>query len=171
VLLRRPRAEDIEDWMGLYLDQELCRYTGGAVPRQAAWSKVLAVAGAWDLLGFGPFSIVEIATGRWAGCAGPWRPPEWPGNELGWRLARWAQGKGYATEGARLALDWAFETLGWARAIHCIHPDNHASIRVAERLGSTLDGPVTLPGPPANEPLCCWSQSVADWGLRRRVAS
>jgi RimJ/RimL family protein N-acetyltransferase len=101
VLLRRPGAEDIEAWTDLYLDPELCRYTGGTLSRQAAWSKALAVAGSWDLLGLVPFSIVEIATGRWAGCVGPWCPPDWPGNELGWRLARWAQGKGYATEGAR----------------------------------------------------------------------
>ena len=155
--------------MGLYLDPELCRYTGGVLPHQAAWAKVLAVAGAWDLFqASGPSSMVEIESGRWAGCAGPWRPPEWPGNELGWRLARWARGKGYATEGARLALDWAFETLGWERAIHCIHPDNQASIRVAQQLGSTLEGPVELPGPVADQNLCCWSQSVADWRARQR---
>jgi RimJ/RimL family protein N-acetyltransferase len=77
--------------------------------------------------------------------------------------------QGYATQSARLALGWVFESLGWERAIHCIHPDNHASIRVAERLGSTLEGPIRLPGPLADEPLCCWSQSVSDWRARNRI--
>jgi RimJ/RimL family protein N-acetyltransferase len=170
LLLRRPRRADMEAWSDILVDAELCRYTGGAAPRITAWSRVLAAAGSWDLLGFGLFSIVELSTGRWAGCIGPWCPPGWPGNEVGWRLAPWAQGKGYASEAAELTLEWVFGSLGWDRVIHCIHPDNAASIRLAERIGASLAGPVALPAPLEQEGLLCWSQSADQWRARRRSA-
>jgi RimJ/RimL family protein N-acetyltransferase len=49
-------------------------------------------------------------------------------------------GKGYATEAARRALRYAFEELGREHVISLIRPDNHPSIRVAERLGERLEG-------------------------------
>src|SRR3546814_17538372 len=68
----------------------------------------------------------------------------WPGNEVGWTFHRDAWGKGYATEAATAAMDYAFDTLGWDRVIHCIDPDNLASQRVALRLGSQNQGPGKL---------------------------
>ncbi len=44
-------------------------------------------------------------------------------------------GKGYATEGRRLLLRYAFDTLGLHHVIVGIHADNHASLRVAEKVG------------------------------------
>ena len=57
---------------------------------------------------------------------------------------RW--GKGYAFEAAAASLDHAFRTLEWPRAISVIDPDNHRSIRVAERLGERRDREVELDG-------------------------
>ncbi len=48
-------------------------------------------------------------------------------------------GEGLATEAARLAAAWVWETLEVDRLIHLIRPDNHASIRVAEKLGAAFD--------------------------------
>ena len=69
-------------------------------------------------------------------------PEGWPGFELAWTLARRWWGNGYATEGARAALDYAFTALGKDRVISLIHPENRASIRVAERIGERLQGSV-----------------------------
>lgn len=73
-------------------------------------------------------------------------PPGWPGFELGWVLAREHWGKGYAIEGARACLDYAFGPLGRDRVISLIRPANERSIRVAERLGERLAGEVDLLG-------------------------
>ena len=53
-------------------------------------------------------------------------------------------GNGYATEGARAALAYAFNTLEKDRVISLIHPENRASIRVAERIGEALQGRVEV---------------------------
>jgi RimJ/RimL family protein N-acetyltransferase len=55
--------------------------------------------------------------------------------ELVWMLNRSSWGKGYALEGASAAVRFAFEKLGLACLSAVIHPENHRSIKLAERLG------------------------------------
>jgi RimJ/RimL family protein N-acetyltransferase len=62
-------------------------------------------------------------------------PAGWPGFELGWTLGRESWGKGFATEGAQRALEYAFTEMNRDHVISLIAPDNVASIPVAERLG------------------------------------
>lgn len=72
----------------------------------------MQVAGSWSLLGFGMFSVLERDTGRWVGRVGPLHPDGWPGDEVGWGIARGAWGRGYATEAAAAAMEWSFDILG-----------------------------------------------------------
>ena len=138
LLLRRPSADDLGPWTSFLADPITTRYIGGILPPAGAWRNLCLFAGAWDIQGFSNFSIIEKATGRWIGRAGPWMPPDWHGAEIGWALARDAQGKGYATEAAARCLSWVFDDLGWITAVHVIHRENIASIAVALRLGSTF---------------------------------
>jgi RimJ/RimL family protein N-acetyltransferase len=104
------------------------------------------------------------------GRLGPWMPEGWPGPEVGYGIVRSRWGRGYATEGAAAAVDWAFEVLGWAEVIHCIDPANAASIRVAERLGARRRGPGRLPEPMEAVPIEIWGQTRAEWRARRGAA-
>ena len=147
------------------------RFLGGVVARDAAWRVMSTLTGAWPLLGFSMFSVIERSSGRWIGRIGPWRPGGkeggWPGNEIGWGLVAKAQGKGYATEGASAAMDWAFDTLGWDRVIHCIDERNTASIRLADRLGSRLQRTgVTLPSPFDTVVIDIYGQTRDEWRSR-----
>ena len=83
-------------------------------------------------------------------------------------LAREAWGKGYATEGAAAAIDWAFDTLGWSEVIHCIAPDNVASQAVAQRLGSRQLRSTNLPAPFEAMQVDVWGQSREEWHARRK---
>ena len=107
------------------------------------------------------------------GRVGPLHPDGWPGDEIGWTLAREAWGKGYATEAATAAIDWTFANLGWVRIIHCIAPANTASQAVAKRLGSILQGPGHMPAPRDQDPIEIWGQTRKQWFLRHaaRTAS
>jgi [ribosomal protein S5]-alanine N-acetyltransferase len=59
--------------------------------------------------------------------------------EVGYTLARHAQGRGIATEAARACMDYAFTTLGEERVISLIRPENLPSRRVAERNGMAVE--------------------------------
>lgn len=167
LLLRVPAIEDFDRYADMLGDEENARYIGGKLARAAAWRRFLQMPGAWVVQGFAMFSVVEKASGRYLGQAGPWRPDGWPGNEIGWTFHRDCWGQGYATEAARAALDWAFEHLGWDDVVHCIDPDNVPSQRVAARLGSRNRGRGRMPAPYEDHPTDIWGQSRAEWQRMR----
>ncbi len=68
--------------------------------------------------------------------------------ELGYRLHPDCWNQGLATEAARAVRDYAFDVLKLERVISLIHPDNHASRRVAEKNGMTLEKRTTFRGFP-----------------------
>ncbi len=168
LILRPPLAEDFEPWASCMADETVTRHLSGVQPRSVAWRGIATMAGAWSLFGFSMFSVVEKSTGRWIGRLGPWKPDGWPGTEVGWGLAREAWGKGYATEGATAAIDWAFDTLGWTSVIHCIDPGNAPSQAVARRLGSHNQGPGVLPPPLQDATIEIWGQTREAWRARPR---
>src|SRR5262249_22713818 len=57
--------------------------------------------------------------------------------EIGWRLAAACWGQGFATEGARAALAFGFQTLALAEIVSFTVPANLRSRRVMEKLGMT----------------------------------
>ena len=61
-------------------------------------------------------------------------PPHVSGH-VGYSVVPWKQRHGYATEGARAALDFAFREVSIQRVVSLIRIDNTASERVARRLG------------------------------------
>ena len=59
---------------------------------------------------------------------------------IGWMLRKEFQHRGYATEGARECLDFAFRRRNAGRVIADIRPENESSLRVAARLGMLRAG-------------------------------
>lgn len=167
LILRAPAKEDFEAWADFCADEEAARFIGGRQDRIGAWRIMSVMAGAWTVRGFSMFSVIEKSTGRWVGRLGPWQPEGWPGTEVGWGIVRDAWGKGYATEGAAAAIDWAFDALGWDEVIHTIEPANVNSQKVAQRLGSRILRQAVLPAP-MNVAVDCWGQSRDEWLARRR---
>ncbi|MGY0652415.1 GNAT family N-acetyltransferase [Luteimonas sp. A537] len=168
LVLRVPRFEDFDRFAELIGDEQAARHIGGHAPRAAAWRRFLQQPGAWMLQGFGMFSIIDRDSGVWLGQAGPWKPEGWPGNEIGYSFHPDAWGRGYATEAATAAIDWALANLGWNDFIHCIASENLASQQVAKRLGSTLKGPGRLPAPHEDAAVEVWGQTRDEWQARPR---
>lgn len=145
--LRMWREDDFPAYAEMCADPEVMRYLGGkTLNTLEAWRHLAFIVGHWHLRGYGHWAVEEKASGRLIGRLGFLNPEGWPGFEIGWTLARESWGKGYATEGARRALEYAFGELGRGHVISLIHPENRASVRVAERLGERLEGETELMG-------------------------
>ena len=105
------------------------------------WARLLTLVGHWTLLGFGYWAVEEKASGRYIGEIGLSDfkreiEPSFAGTpEIGWVLSPETHGKGYATEGARAAIEWGERNLPSTRTVCIIAPENAPSIRVAEKLG------------------------------------
>jgi RimJ/RimL family protein N-acetyltransferase len=163
LLLRPPRLEDFDSWAQFMDDEIASRFVGGRQPRATAWRAFMTMCGCWHMTGIAMFSVFEKSTGQWVGRLGPWSPEGWPAPEIGWGILRAHWGKGYASEGAAAAMDYAFDVLGWDDVIHCIHVDNAASQGVAKKLGSRNLRRVMMPAPYEGETVDAWGQSRAEW--------
>lgn len=162
LILRPPECHDFDAWATAMGDAAVSRFIGGPLSRGQAWRSLCVMAGSWTLYGYGNFSVLEKATGRWVGRAGPWHPDPWPGPEVGWVFSKEVWGRGYATEAARAVVDWVVTDLGWSRMVHVIHPDNVASMAVARRLGSVeiADAEVSMFDDPKPR---IFGRSLRDW--------
>ncbi|GGH37091.1 Protein N-acetyltransferase, RimJ/RimL family [Cribrihabitans marinus] len=137
--LRAPEAGDFPVFAAFFAS-ERSGFVGGPVPAEQSWRYLAAELGHWQLRGFGRWSVVETATGKLAGLIGLWFPQGWPEPEIGWDLFDGFEGKGYATEAALAAREYAYDTLGWTTAISLVAPENAASRNVARRMGARADG-------------------------------
>jgi RimJ/RimL family protein N-acetyltransferase len=148
LLLRPPEARDVQTMLEIHQDPEVVRYIGTGIPGDiaVAWRNVAIMIGHWHMLGFGPWTITGRENGEILGRVGMWDAAGGPGVELGWMLRREAWGKGYATEAARAALDWGWAHTDYDYVISNIHEVNVPSIRIAEKLGGTLDRTVQVDG-------------------------
>lgn len=115
------------------------RFIGGPAERRDAWESAAIGAGLWALRGHGPFwvSVGGVPVGR----VGLYHPDWRTEPELTWVIYPAYQGRGYATEAALAARDWAARALGLPPLVSLIDSENTASERVAEKLGARLEGP------------------------------
>lgn len=139
LLLRPFHLDDHIPYSRLNSDPEVLRFINGGVALSPgeSWRLMAMQVGHWQLRGFGPWAVELKANGTMIGHLGLWEPEGWPGVELCWRLERAYWGRGLATEGALAVMNYAFSKLGIDRLVSVIHPENQASIRVAEKIGMT----------------------------------
>lgn len=144
LLLRQWKAQDFESYAAQYADEEAARFIGGSCNREQAWRRMATVVGHWTLRGYGIWAVEEKHTGQFVGGVGLWFPEGWPELEVGYWLVHAMQGKGYATEAALKARQYAYDVLGADTLVSYIHPDNEPSKRVAERLGARYESEIVL---------------------------
>ena len=154
--MRGHRIDDLDDCVAMRADPEVMRHLGGKQSsREESWSRILRYAGLWALLGYGYWAVEEKASGRFVGDVGfadfkRTLTPSFDGApELGWTLALWSHGRGFATEAAQAAINWGSAHFGPVRTVCLIHPDNAASLRVAEKCGYRAYASTTYKDEPA----------------------
>lgn len=142
LILRVHRIEDFDDMYAMWSDPVVTRYIGSKTfSREEVWVRLLPYAGTWSLLGYGFWVIREIESGDFAGEVGFHSlcrdivPPFGDRPELGFALVSRAQGRGFATEAARAALNWSDMAWGEGDTVCMISPENVPSLRIAAKLG------------------------------------
>lgn len=140
--MRCHRVDDFIDCAAMWADPGVTRYIGGKpFSGEEVWARLLRYVGHWTLLGFGFWAVEEKATGGFVGEVGfadfkrDMEPSLEGMPELGWVLTPRAQGKGYATEAVRAAVEWGDVRFGSTRTVCLIDPENRPSLRVAQKGG------------------------------------
>ncbi|MFN7570633.1 MAG: GNAT family N-acetyltransferase [Betaproteobacteria bacterium] len=141
VLLRPWRDDDLDDFAALNADPQVMEFFPAMLTREETAAALARVRAKIAERGWGWWCL-EL-DGRCAGFVGLSEPNFeahfTPCVEVGWRLAHRYWGRGYAVEGARLALAYGFEVLGLAEIVAFTAQGNRRSRRVMEKLGMTHD--------------------------------
>ena len=139
LVLRRWIDDDRAPFAELNADPEVMRYFPQTMTRDQSDAMVDRIELGFEENGFGLWAI-EI-DGRFGGFTGlnrtTFATPMGPHMEIGWRLATWAWGQGYATEAARCVLDVAFADLGLTEVYSFTTETNRPSEKVMQRIGMT----------------------------------
>ncbi|MHC4956078.1 MAG: GNAT family N-acetyltransferase [Planctomycetota bacterium] len=135
LILRDDRPDEAETVVAVWTDAKVMRHMGGVRDPERVRRAFEEGLDSNDPLRF--WAVEEQATGRRIGeCGLIAKQVEGRDEvELVYVLARDAWGNGYATEAAAAVCAHAKEALGLARLIALIHPENTASVRVAEKAG------------------------------------
>ena len=150
LILRGPKASDVDAFMAFFATDRSI-YVGGIKNSRDAWNFFGTEIGHWVMNGFGMFMVTLKGDDAPLGIVGHWYPHGWAEKEVGWVLFDAArEGKGYASEAAAACVAYARETLGWDEVVSYIAPENVGSIKLAERLGATLDA--DAPQPASSKP-------------------
>jgi ribosomal-protein-alanine N-acetyltransferase len=149
LLLRQWRPEDREPFAVMNADPEVMRHFPARLAREesdalAARAEALLTTHGWGLWAVEALDGAgESSGGSFAGFIGLAVPSFeahfTPAVEVGWRLAQPFWGHGYATEGARAALTYAFVELELQAVVSFTAVANDRSRRVMERLCMTHD--------------------------------
>jgi RimJ/RimL family protein N-acetyltransferase len=141
--LRRWQECDRAPFAAMNADPVVMHYFSGPFTREQSDESIDRYLAAFDREGFSFFAATQRDTNGFIGTIGlqtmrdivPNLPQ--PAVEIGWRLAQTAQGKGFATEGARAIIDFAFNKLRLPEVVAITALPNQPSRRVMEKLGMT----------------------------------
>ena len=137
--LRRWRDDDLDAFASLNADARVREFFPSVATRDESAEALARMRRHFDEHGFGLWAVEIIGVDSCAGLIGLAHPRFnahfTPCVEIGWRLAAAHWGQGYATEGARAAMDFGFDALGLNEIVAMTVPANWRSRRVMEKLG------------------------------------
>lgn len=158
LLLRRWTASDRTMFAEINADPRVMEFLPCPLPRPESDLLVERIESHFKEHGFGLWAVEVPEITSFAGFIGLNVPrfdaPFTPCIEIGWRLAARVWGQGYAPEGARAALDFAFRSLNVDEVVAFTVPRNVRSRRVMDKLGMTyavgedFDHPLVAEGHP-----------------------
>ena len=148
LVLQPFSIDDVDRLHQLWIDPDVRRYLWDdqAITRERADETVRQSVANAAREGLGMWTVRDRTSGELAGFCGFIRRERDDDPELLYGLAPKFWKQGLATEAARAAMGYAFETLACERLSAATDPPNIASLRVMERLGFSFARRGTLNG-------------------------
>jgi RimJ/RimL family protein N-acetyltransferase len=160
LLMRRWRESDREPFAALNADPETMLFFPNTLDRADSDALADRIESLFEAQGYGLWALETAETGetgQFIGFTGlnpmPEGVPGAGGVEVGWRLARHAWHRGYATEAAKAALGVAFDGVGLREIWSMTAVLNEPSQAVMRRIGLTEAARFEHPKVPVGHPL------------------
>ena len=143
LVLRQWQKSDLAAFALLNADPEVMRYFPALLSRSESDAIALRCQDLIAERGWGFWAAQELETKTFIGFMGLHIPaaalPCSPCVEIGWRLAKPHWHKGFATEGAKACLEYAFQSLNLPEVVSFTSIHNANSEAVMKRLGMRRD--------------------------------
>jgi RimJ/RimL family protein N-acetyltransferase len=139
LLLRRWRESDLESFAALNSDRRVMEYFPEILTKDQSDELARRIERHFEVNSFGLWAVEVLESCLFIGFIGLDIPtvsmPFGSCVEVGWRLTFDSWGKGYATEGARAVLKFAFESLSLSEIVSFTVPANLRSRSVMGKIG------------------------------------
>ena len=150
--LRNWLPADLGPFAEMNADPEVMRFFPAPLTQQGTVDLYHRLLDHHAKHGYCYFAVDRLDTYEFIGFIGlvnqTYEAPFCPCTDIGWRLRRSAWGHGFATEGAKACLEYAFDKLGKTEIYAVASAINQPSIRVMEKIGmqrmGTFDHPKLL---------------------------
>jgi [ribosomal protein S5]-alanine N-acetyltransferase len=139
LLLRPPRLSDAQDLLRFFGDSEAMRYTHVLADLRACRRHIAGHVCQQRRRGYGPWTLIEKASGAIVGFGGLYDDPFDPGwgIEVGYHFLPAVWGRGLASELVAFCIEHAQKRLRVPAISAFAHRDNVASRRVLTKAGFT----------------------------------
>ncbi len=138
LILRHFTSDDLQDMVEVLGHPEVMKFSlSGPLSLEQTRDFIDRTIAGYADRGFGLWAVQEKSSNRVIGYCGNYFPiiDGVEEVELGYRLARSYWGRGLATEAAKAAMRYSFETQKLSRLVAMIDPENLASITVVRKCG------------------------------------
>ncbi len=139
LILREWLPQDLEPFVALNQDPLVMEHMPSLLTLEESTAFRDRIVSHFAKQGFGLYACEEKASGSFIGYVGlnipAFETHFTPTVEIGWRLSSAHWGKGYATEGAKLVLDKAFNEFNIPEITSFTVPANVRSQRVMQKIG------------------------------------
>ncbi len=169
--------DDLNEFAKLNADPAVMEHFPGLLTREETKAFIERLKHQHEKTGYTYFATAILETGEFIGFIGlgfkDFKAAFTPATDIGWRLKKSAWGKGYATEGAKRCLEFAFETLKLEQIISICPLKNVHSERVMKNSG--MEKQVVFKHPqlqafPELEMCSCYQLSRNQWLKNRSIS-
>lgn len=144
--LERPTEKDGPALRGLWRDEQVQSFLGGAVSERVAGERFAGILAHWREHGYGMYVVRRKPSGEPVGLCGLSRLGEEV--EVAYKFWPHFWGRGYATESAAACLGYGFRALDLERIVGIAQEANAGSRRVLEKIGMRHERGVVMWGFP-----------------------
>ena len=143
LLLRQWRQSDLQPYAKLNADPRVREFFPSLQTREQSDNSAQILSENIAKYGYGFWAVSILDTDEFIGFIGiqdvPFECHFTPAVEIGWRLAHEYWGKGYATEGAKAVLRYAFQELHIPEIVAFTSVHNRSSRNVMQKIGMHHD--------------------------------
>ena len=146
---RNWTKEDLTEFTKINADSEVMEYFPNPLTQQETSEFIERLQKHYDKNRYTYFATEIMNTTELIGFVGlayqEYETEFTPATDIGWRLKKSAWGKGYATEGAKRCLEFAFSELGFEKIVSTCTAGNKKSENVMKKIGMTKKGEFNHP--------------------------